>query len=248
MKKYIFGNWKMYLNTQQSIDLARTLAEKIEARGDVSLAVFPNTLAFYGVAAELQKSPIATGAQNVAWTPQGAYTGATSAFMFKDAGATYALVGHSESRHIFGETNEEVRKKLEACIDEGLVPVLCIGETQEDRDAGKTQYRLKKQLMKALEGLSLNGSGLIIAYEPVWAISKSGVGEPCLPPDAEDVQGWIKGEIKNYLSQEIPVIYGGSVKADNVADYMHQKSVDGVLVGNASTKADSFISLIQNIN
>lgn len=242
--KYIFGNWKMYLNAQQSIDLARALTEKVEAQTDVSLAVFPNTLAFYGVATELKKSPIATGAQNVAWTPQGAYTGATSAFMFKEAGAVYALVGHSESRHIFGQTNEDVRKKLEACVYEGLIPVLCIGETKEDKENGKTQYRLKKQLMKALEGLKLNGTKLIIAYEPVWAI---GTGDACLPQDTHDIIGWIKQEVKEYIKGDIPVLYGGSVSPGNIASYTSLDSVNGVLVGEASTKVDSFISLIQNI-
>ncbi|PLX26176.1 triose-phosphate isomerase [Candidatus Parcubacteria bacterium] len=241
--KYIFGNWKMYLNTQQSIDLAREFAQLVQDGDGVEYAVFPNTLAFYDVAAELKNSPVATGAQNVGWTPQGAYTGSTSAFMFSDAGAKYALVGHSERRHVFGETNEDVRKRLEASIDVGLTPVLCIGETKEDRDADKTEYRLKKQLLKAFENLSLNGNRVIVAYEPVWAI---GTGDACVPEEAQRVINLIKQEIKQYVDTDVPVLYGGSVSADNVVSYVSLPDIDGVLVGGASSKAESFMTLINN--
>ncbi|MFA6427046.1 MAG: triose-phosphate isomerase [Candidatus Magasanikbacteria bacterium] len=244
--KYIFGNWKMYLNVEESIALAKQLKHEVETHHDFSYAVFPNTLAFGDVADVLADGVLACGAQNITWFPRGAYTGEISAEMFKEEGAEYVLVGHSERRHVFNEDNDQVRKKLEACFDAGMTAVLCIGETKEDRDTDKAIYRIKKQLMKALEGLELSHKELIVAYEPVWAISKAGVGQPCTPADAVDMHTLIKLELKNYISTEIPVLYGGSVNAENINSYISQKNVDGVLVGNASTKADSFLSLIRN--
>jgi len=242
--KYIFGNWKMYLDYDESVDLANKLSSEDLNTKDIQLGVFPSALAVKEVTDIMEKSSFIVGSQDVGFPSKGAYTGLVSAYMFKNVGCTHALVGHSERRHIFGETNEDVRKKLEACIDEGLIPVLCIGETKEDKSAGKTQYRLKKQMMKALEGLDLNGSEFIIAYEPVWAI---GTGDACLPQDSEDIMGWIKQEVQEYIKEDIPVLYGGSVSPDNAASYVLLDSVGGVLVGGASAKADSFISLIQSI-
>jgi len=245
--KYIFGNWKMYLDLSESKVLAEAMVgERFDAE-KVTVAIFPSALALSGVVEEVKDSKIAVGAQDVYWISKGAYTGAVSALMYKTAGCKYALVGHSERRHLFGETDEDVRKKIEACLDAGLTPVLCVGETQLDLDANKREYRLKKQLMKACEGLKLNGSELIFAYEPVWAISKAGVGKPCSPEEADSIQGWIKLELKNYFSKDIPVIYGGSVDAKNVVSYLSCRNVDGALVGNASTKQDSFTAIINHV-
>ena len=139
---------------------------------------------------------------------------------------------------------ESIRKKLEASLDAGLIPVLCVGETQKDKEEGKTQYRLKEQLMEALAGLDASADKIIFAYEPVWAI---GTDNPCLPADAEDIHGWIKKEVKNYLEGEAKVIYGGSVKAENVASFISRDTIDGVLVGIASTKIDSFLAIIKAV-
>lgn len=245
--KYIFGNWKMYLDLSESKTLAEAIVGESFDDKKVDLAIFPSALALSRVEEITRESKIAVGAQDVYWTPKGAYTGAVSALMYKTAGCKYALVGHSERRHVFGETDEDVRKKIEACLDAGLTPVVCVGETKEEKDEGKSQYRLKKQLMKAFEGLKLNGGDLMVAYEPVWAISKAGVGEPCSPAEADDVQGWIRLELKKYFSKNIPVLYGGSVNEKNVLDYTQLETVDGVLVGNASTKPESFLSLIKSI-
>lgn len=242
--KYIFANWKMYLDYNESIALAESLA--LERFGNVNkIAVFPTSLALKNIQGVLSDTGIVVGVQNVAWNPKGAYTGEISAQMFKDVECVYALVGHSERRYVFGEDDDDVRKKIEACLDSGLVPVICIGETREDKDENKRDYRLKKQLMKAFEGLDLNNKEVIIAYEPVWAISKAGVGEPCTPADADDVQGWIKNELKQYTDNVVPVLYGGSVNQDNVVSYLSQPMIDGVLVGNASAKFESFVSLIK---
>ncbi|MBI2436605.1 MAG: triose-phosphate isomerase [Candidatus Magasanikbacteria bacterium] len=243
--KYIFGNWKMYLGYSESVDLAKDLALQNFDTQKVSLAVFPAAIASKTVADELQNSNFAVGAQDVMWLPSGAYTGAVSAQMFKDIGCRYALVGHSERRHIFEEHSDTVRKKLEASREAGLIPVLCVGETKEDTEQDKRQYRLKKQLMSAFEGLRLNSGSMLIAYEPVWAI---GTGDACLPQDAEDIIGWIKQEIVHYSLGNVPVLYGGSVTAQNVLSYTSISDIDGVLVGGVSTKKDEFTSLIRSVN
>ncbi|MBT3538817.1 triose-phosphate isomerase [Candidatus Parcubacteria bacterium] len=240
--KYIFGNWKMYLNHEESVGLANVLKE-IKVEDDVKLGVFPSALAMSDVVQTMKESSFVVGSQDAGFPEKGAYTGLVSAQMFKDSGCTHTLVGHSERRHVFGETDEDVRKKLEASIGAGLVSVLCIGETKEDRDNDKTEYRLKKQLMKALEGLEFNGAELILAYEPVWAI---GTGDPCFSDEAARVINLIKEDIKQYQSQEVPVLYGGSVSEDNVVSYVSLPEIDGVLVGGASSKSDTFTGLINN--
>ncbi|MEK7643684.1 MAG: triose-phosphate isomerase [Patescibacteria group bacterium] len=240
---YLFANWKMYLNAAESENLARALSV-LPIPAGVDLAVFPNALAYRAVSDILASSRVELGAQNVAWTPQGAYTGATSALMFKEAGATYALVGHSERRHIFGENDDVVRKKIEACSRDGITSVLCVGETNEDRQNDKRQYRLKKQLMVALEGLKFTENNLIIAYEPVWAI---GTGEPCLPTDVEDVAGWIRLELASYGPSNVSVLYGGSVNSENISSFVSLPSVGGVLVGSAGTGIAGLKSMLDAI-
>lgn len=243
--KYIFGNWKMYLDVEESHALAQEIAG-LNIPDQVEAAVFPNTLVFAQVQEVLKKSDISVGAQNLNWVPQGAYTGATSAHLFAQARAEYALVGHSERRHLFGENNDDVRKKLEACLDAEITPVLCVGETAEDLDDGKREYRLKKQLQKALEGLDLSGDReMLIAYEPVWAIAGSGEGRACSPEDCAEVFLWLKEEIRQYTDATIPLLYGGSVKPDTVLSYLSLEAVDGVLTGTASTEATSFTAMIE---
>lgn len=234
----------MYLNSDESVVFAEELKKASLKDKNIEMAVFPTALAMLGVQKVLKKSKFHFGAQNCAWTPKGAYTGAISALMFKEAGCKYTLVGHSERRHVFGESNEDVRKKLEAVLDAGLIPVLCIGETKEDKEAGKTSYRLKKQLMEALQGLSVNGGRIIIAYEPVWAI---GTNNPCNPADADDIHGFIKLELKKYIKENVVVLYGGSVSAENVASYTKLETVDGVLVGGASVKISTFKPLFEAV-
>ncbi len=243
--KYVFANWKMYITAQESCALASAVRDFSFDAQATSLAVFPPMLALSEIQHLLSESDVSVGAQNVAWSPQGAYTGAVSAFLCKEAGCRYTLVGHSERRHIFGENHEDIRKKIEACFDVGLIPVLCIGETKEDMEEGKREYRLKKQLMEALEGVTVPGSGLIVAYEPVWAIAQSGMGVPCTPDDAESVHQWIKTEVAQYTAHAVPVIYGGSVDSSNVVSYLSHSVIDGVLVGSASTKVETFFPLLR---
>jgi triosephosphate isomerase len=237
--KYIFANWKMYLGFKESIALAKAIAAMPKQKG-VDVALFPSALVMTDVIAICRKKNIPVGAQNCAWMSAGAYTGAISARMFRDVGCRYALVGHSERRHIFGETDTAVRNKLEACLSVGLTPVLCIGETKEERDAGKRAYRLKKQLMTALDGLEFAGR-VLIAYEPVWAI---GMGDACAPADADDVHHFIRQELRRYMDAAIPILYGGSVDEKNAASYLAFSTVDGLLIGGASAKKQDFVGII----
>lgn len=239
--KYIFGNWKMYLDYTESVALAENIKD-IQLPEDSVCAVFPNTLAYVGVSEILKDTGIRLGAQNVSWVPRGAYTGATSTELFQSVGASYALVGHSERRYIFGETDEAARKKLEACLDAKITPVVCIGETKEDRADQKTEYRVKKQIMKLFEGITTNEQ-IIVAYEPVWAI---GTGEACEPDEATRMITLIKDEIKVYFSGAVPVLYGGSVDEKNAAEYLSYGMIDGVLVGSASTDAVRFSKIIDS--
>jgi len=242
--KYIFGNWKMYLDLEASNKFATDLAGVDFDVEKISVSIFPSALALSSVAKSVCESQISVGAQDVYWIPDGAYTGAVSALMFRTAGCKYALVGHSERRHIFGETDGDVRKKIEACLDSGLIPVVCIGETKEEKDSGQREYRLKKQIMKAFDGLKLNGGDIIVAYEPVWAI---GTGDACNPADADDVHGWIKQEVRKYVEKEIPVLYGGSVNENNFGSYLQYDTIDGILVGSASTKVEPFSTMIKYV-
>jgi len=245
--KYIFANWKMYLDYNESVVLSEKLASEKFNLEKMNVAVFPTALALKKVSENLSESGIEFGPQDTAWVSKGAYTGGISALMFKDIGCKYALVGHSERRYVFGETDEQVRKKVEACLDAGIIPVVCIGETAEEKELNQRQEKLAKQLCAVFEGLKLNETPVMVAYEPLWAISKSGIGLPCLPEDADDVQGWVKKEIGKYTDQSVAVLYGGSVKAENVLSYLSLETVDGVLVGAASSKIETFEQLLQTV-
>lgn len=241
--KYLFANWKMYLDYAETNRVANQLVKEKVGSDRVSLVVFPTPLATAEVLKILDGVSIGVGAQNVAWVPKGAYTGAVSALMYKDIGCEYALIGHSERRHIFHETDDAVRQKFEASLDVGIIPILCVGETKEDREAGKQEYRVKKQLMKVFEGLTLPSSAsFFIAYEPVWAI---GTGEPCDAAEAAHMHALIKQELGKYTDEVVPVLYGGSVDEKNVISYVSLDPIDGVLVGKSSTNAESLIRLVR---
>jgi triosephosphate isomerase len=241
--KYVFGNWKMYLDNKQSLDLIDRIVVLDFDGTKVSSVVFPNQLSICRAVEKLKDTKVDVGAQNVNWVPAGAYTGATSAFIFAEVGCKYALVGHSERRHIFGETNEVVGKKMKACIESGLTPVLCIGETKEEKDAGKREEVLSEQLMYALKDLNKGNSNIIIAYEPVWAI---GTGDACDPIEATKIHNWIKKQYTKYFeSGGVIVLYGGSVDSENVLSYLQNDAISGVLVGGASTKIDSFSEIVK---
>ena len=250
MKKiYLFANWKMYLDYDESNILANAIALAVkDFSPNTEMAIFPSSIAFYPVCQVLSDVGIGCGPQNVYWTEKGGYTGEVSAEIYKMAGAKYSLVGHSERRHVFGETEEEINKKMQSCLDWSLTPVLCVGETLDQKKEGVAKDVVKKQLEKALDGLKFKEvKELFVAYEPVWAI---GTGESCSVVDAQNMQGEIKKWVKELLAGldlDLKVLYGGSVRPENVVQYVENEEIDGVLVGGASTKMNSWSKIAQAI-
>lgn len=242
--KYLFCNWKMYLGLKESEALAKELAGASYDSEKLSVAVFPSYPSIPAVVKACEGGRVEVGAQDCYWVPSGAYTGAVSAQMLATLGCRYVMVGHSERRHIFGESDTDARKKIDAALDAGLAAVVCVGETKEELADGKREYRLKKQLMKAFSELPMNGKGIFVAYEPVWAI---GTGEPCDPAEVERIHAFIRAELTAYGIGHIPLLYGGSVSPDNVKAYIFADGVDGVLAGGASAKSGSLMPLISSV-
>jgi triosephosphate isomerase (TIM) len=240
----IAGNWKMHLTVQESVELARTIRHKLDRALRAEILIAPVFTALYSVHEALgEGSRVRLGAQNVFWEDHGAFTGEVSPAHVKDAGCTHAIIGHSERRQLFGETDENVRRRVGASLGHGMTPIVCIGETLEQREAGATERVVLGQLDAALEGLS--GKDLVrvvIAYEPVWAI---GTGRNAKPEDAQRVHAAIRGRIaeRGGSGADIRILYGGSVKPDNARELLAQEDIDGALVGGASLKADSFLAI-----
>ena len=243
-KIYLFANWKMYLDYDESNILANALARGAKKFGDkIQMAIFPSTLSLYPVGQVLRDVGIGVGAQNVYWVDKGGYTGEVSAAMYRAVGCEYTLIGHSERRHQFGETDHDVREKMKAALASGLTPVLCVGETEQQRNTGKTEEVVEVQLRAAFDGLNWpKDKELIVAYEPVWAI---GAGVACDPDEAMRMHELIIKICKNLIKNSDPVVlYGGSVRPNNVVGYLSQPAIDGVLVGAASTKLDEWLEII----
>ena len=248
-KPFVAGNWKMNSDSHSSVDLAKAVASGSAelAAGSVSVAVIPPFVYLQLVAKAVSSFHIAVGAQDVYFEGKGAFTGEISPAMLKDVGCTYVLCGHSERRHVIGETDDLINKKVIAAIGGGLLPILCVGELLEQRDAGETEQVVAEQVKAGLAGLSAEKlSAVTIAYEPVWAI---GTGRTATPQQAQEVHAFIRGLLTEMydasLAQEMRIQYGGSVKADNAKELMSQEDVDGALVGGASLKADEFVKIVQ---
>lgn len=243
----IAGNWKMYKTPDEAAETAKQLVRHAGAVTDIDMMIAPTFIALAAVFAAIKNSPVALGAQNLYWENEGAYTGEISAPMLKSAGCQYCIIGHSERRQYFGETDETVNKKIKAAIKAGLQPVFCVGETEKERESGQTLSILDKQIKKGLEGLVLAQlDSLIIAYEPVWAI---GTGKTATDDQAQEVHRFIRSLVKDNfgraLSDSIRILYGGSVKPDNIASLMAMSDIDGALVGGASLSAESFSQIIK---
>ena len=242
----IAGNWKMNNSCAESVELVSQLKDILSARKEIDIAVAPPFTALGAVAAVLKGSPIGLSAQNVFWEESGAFTGEISTAMLKDVGCRYVIIGHSERRQYFSETDETVNKRLKAALKASLIPIVCIGETLAEREAEKTLPVIEQQLKGGLKGLSLEEmETVIIAYEPVWAI---GTGKTATPDQAQEVHRFIRDIIARIFSKEIAddtrILYGGSVKPDNVDQLMVQLDIDGALVGGASLKADAFARIV----
>jgi triosephosphate isomerase len=248
-KPFIAGNWKMNTDSHSSVSLAKSIVHETQetAGHNVAVAVCPPFVYLQAVANVLSATSVALGAQDVYIEPKGAFTGEVSASMLKDIGCTYAICGHSERRHIIGETDELVNKKVLATIAGGLLPIFCVGELLEERKASQTEAVVSRQVRKGLSGLSVaKASAVTIAYEPVWAI---GTGLTATPQQAQEAHSFIRKLISEMygeeLSKEIRILYGGSVKPDNAAELMNQKDVNGLLVGGASLNVEDFVAIVR---
>jgi len=245
-RPFIAGNWKLHLGPRDAATLARQLREAFAGHQGVDLAVFPTAISILPVVDALQGSDIEVGVQEVYWEPAGAFTGANSPAIAREAGCTRALVGHSERRQHFDESNAGVNAKVKACLHHGLLPVVCIGETLVQRDAGQVQAVVHGQLAGALEGLAPDQvATLTLAYEPVWAI---GTGRTASPAQAQEVhasiRGWLRAHYPAFVAEQVRLQYGGSVKPNNAAELLACPDIDGALVGGASLQADSFAAIV----
>jgi len=243
----IAGNWKMNNNSAESVELVSQLREMVSEAENVEVVIAPPYTALSSVAVALKGSNIFLSAQNTFWEESGAFTGEISPSMLKDIGCQYTIIGHSERRQYFGETNEMVNKRLKAALKASLTPIVCIGETLEEREAGKTLAVIEQQVREGLNGLSSEEMDkVVIAYEPVWAI---GTGKTATPDQAQEVHHFIRKQIAQIfgerIAENIRILYGGSVKPDNIDQLMAQKDIDGALVGGASLKADSFARIVK---
>ena len=244
---FIAGNWKMNKTVGEALDLIRELKTAISGMKGVEVAVAPPFTALYGVHKELEGSSIRLAAQNLYWEEKGAFTGEISPLMLKEVGCQYVIIGHSERRHFFGESDETVNRRIKAALAQGLKVIFCIGETLGERENGKTFLLIEKQIEGGLKGLGDKElRNMTIAYEPVWAI---GTGKTATPEQAEEVHRFIREKVERLysreVSEEIRIQYGGSVTPDNIKGLMSQPNIDGALVGGASLKAESFSKIVR---
>ena len=241
----IAANWKMHKTLTEARTLAREVRRGLTWGLKSEVALAPPFTALAAVAEELADSDIRLAAQDTFWERQGAYTGAISPVMLHDVGCRYVIIGHSERRHFFGDTDRTVNRKLKATLEVGLCPICCIGETLEERQANQTLARVGKQLEEGLAGLApLTGAQLALAYEPVWAI---GTGLTATPQQAQEVQAFIRSLLRELLgaaAEDVRILYGGSVTPDNTAALLAEPDIDGALVGGASLKAPSVLGII----
>lgn len=248
-RPFIAGNWKMNLDKESAVALAEGLAREAEQVDDVDLAVCPPSVYLDPVAKALAGSRVGLGAQNVYHQPKGAYTGEISVSMLRDLGCEYVILGHSERRHVLGETDDEINKKVHAALEAGLEPILCVGELLAEREAGSTLDVIRSQFDGSLAGLSKEQIvRVVIAYEPVWAI---GTGKVATPQQAEEVHLDLRKILEDRYNKEVAdtvrIQYGGSVKPDNAADLLSQPNIDGALVGGASLKVELFMGIVAGL-
>lgn len=244
-RPFIAGNWKMHLTRAEAVALAKGIVERL-ATDAVEVAVAPPSVYLDAVGQVVRGTPVGLSAQNMYHEPNGAFTGEISASMLADLGCTYVILGHSERRHILGETDQDVNRKVLAALAARLTPIVCVGETLQEREAGKTRSVVQRQFDGSLAGLSAaQMQSVVIAYEPVWAI---GTGKVATPQQAEEVHADLRRLIVSRYNSEVAstvrIQYGGSVKPENAAELLQQPDIDGALVGGASLKADSFLGIV----
>jgi len=248
-RPFIAGNWKMNLDRASSVALATDVLDRLKGwsrRNEVEVAVCPPSCYLDAVAAAVDRSVLGVGAQNMYHEPKGAFTGELSAAMLLDLGCKYVILGHSERRAKLGETDEDVNRKLKAALAAGLVPIVCVGETLQQRESGETFEVIRTQFSGSLAGLTdVQMSTVVIAYEPVWAI---GTGRNATPEQAEEVhlglRKTIAGCYNRRVAESVRIQYGGSVTPNNAADLLAQPDIDGALVGGASLQAAGFMDIV----
>ncbi len=243
----IAGNWKMFKTCPEAVNNARTLVSLVSDVDDVEIMIAPPFTALTGVFDVISQSAIHLGAQNLHWEVEGAFTGEISGKMIYSAGCRYVIIGHSERRQYFGEIDERVNRKINAALDAHLLPVICVGESESERESEKTFSVLDKQMQKGVEGLTLDQMGsAVIAYEPVWAI---GTGKTATPQQAQEVHEHLRNFLANRFdettAQNIRILYGGSVKPGNIGELMSLPDIDGALVGGASLDPETFSKIIK---
>lgn len=244
----IAGNWKMYKTAGEGVILVQSLEERVQSMWDrVEVAVCPPFIGLKSVSTliELDRLQISLGAQNCHWEAEGAYTGEVSPRMLVDLRCDYVILGHSERREMFGETNETVNKKVKAVFAAGMTPIMCCGETLATRDAGETDAYVREQVRAGLEGIDAEQAGeVVIAYEPIWAI---GTGRTPTPESANDVCRAIRATVGALFGQpaaiRVRILYGGSVKPENARQFFGEPDIDGALVGGAALDAESFAEI-----
>lgn len=246
-KPFIAGNWKMYKTMPEAVEMVKNLLEVSRDFSEAEMVVIPTFTSLNAVKMALEGSPIKIGAQNLFWEDIGAFTGEISAPMLKDAGCTYAVIGHSERRQFFGETNETVNKKIKTALTHDLFPILCIGESLEERENKKTIQKIESQINEGLDGLGEDEvKQIILAYEPIWAI---GTGLTATPEQAEDVHAFIRKLLSKKYGNETGscaiILYGGSVKPANTHSLLKEKDINGALIGGASLDAGSFFNIAE---
>lgn len=241
----VAGNWKMHKTVAEALQLAKDMLPDLEVMQGVDSLLCPPATALMPLSALLDGTPVALGAQNLYWEKSGAYTGELAPAMIAEF-CSHVILGHSERRTVFGESDQDVQRKVRAALDAGLVPILCVGESLEENEAGRAAEVLTRQLRAALDGLALNKpSALVVAYEPVWAI---GTGKAATPEETNTllrnvVRPTLAGLFSEEIAQGMRVLYGGSVKPDNAAAFFSQPEIDGALVGGASLDAESFVGI-----
>jgi triosephosphate isomerase len=245
-KPLIAGNWKLNKTVAEAVAFAKEVKAGIEGVSDVEVLICPVFTSLCALNNETKGSQIKLGGQNLFWETKGAFTGEVSAPLLKDVGCSFVLVGHSERRQYFGETNETVNKKTKAAFAAGLIPVVCVGETLEERESDKTFAVLEKQVKEGLAGLEgAAAETVVVAYEPVWAI---GTGKTATADQAQEVHSFIRKILSQMFkdaSDKIRILYGGSVKPDNISELMKKPDIDGGLIGGASLEAGSFVKLVK---
>ena len=247
-RPFFCGNWKLFGSLAESVALATGVRDGVAGvTGTVDVAVAPGFVALATVSEKLRGGPVGVAAQNCYWEAKGAFTGEVAPQQIVDAGARYVIIGHSERRQYFGETEETVARKTRAALAVGLTPIVCIGETLAERDGGQTLARVGAQIAGAFSGFSPDEiKACVIAYEPVWAI---GTGRNATPAQAVEVHTFIRGQLGERVggaaARAMRILYGGSVKPDNVAGLMASSEIDGALVGGASLTVDSFVRIVK---